>query len=156
VKTVKAGKGNALPGIKQYCAYQERCHAEVREKLRSFAITEEMTEEILAQLVEENYLNEERFAIQFAGSKFRMKNWGKVKIKHALKQRQVNEYCIAKAIKAIDENDYLRTLNKLAAQKINSLKGEQNLVVKKKKVQDYLLQKGYEYEMVCKFLVPSF
>jgi regulatory protein len=114
-----------------------------------------MTEEILAQLVEENYLNEERFAIQFAGSKFRMKNWGKVKIKHALKQRQVNEYCIAKAIKAIDENDYLRTLNKLAAQKINSLKGEQNLVVKKKKVQDYLLQKGYEYEMVCKFLVLS-
>ena len=153
MKTVKAGKGNALPGIKQYCAYQERCHAEVREKLRSYALSDEKAEEILAQLIEENYLNEERFAIQFAGSKFRMKNWGKVKIKHALKQRQVNEYCIGKAMKAIDENEYLRTFNKLAAQKINILKAEQNLLVKKKKVQDYLLQKGYEYEMVSKVKV---
>ena len=102
----------------------------------------------MAQLIEENYLNEERFAIQFAGSKFRMKNWGKIKIKYALKKRQVNEYCINKAMNAIEEADYLRTFNKLVTQKINSLKAESNTLVKKRKLYDYLLQKGYEYEMV--------
>ena len=77
-----------------------------------------------------------------------MKNWGKVKIKYALMQRQVNEYCINKAITAIDETDYLRTFNKLVTQKINSLKAEPNALVRKRKLYDYLLQKGFEYEMV--------
>ena len=153
MKAAKPVKGNVLPGIKQYCAYQERCHAEVREKLRSFDISDQKVEEIMAQLIEENYLNEERFAIQFAGSKFRMKNWGKIKIKYALQKRQVNEYCINKAINAIDEADYFRTFNKLITQKINSLKAEPNRLVKKRKLFDYLLQKGYEYEMVSKVKV---
>ena len=148
MKSIKTGKENAIAGIKQYCAYQERCHAEVRKKLQSFDISNQKAEEIMAQLIEENYLNEERFAIQFAGSKFRMKSWGKIKIKDALKKRQVNEYCINKAINAIDETDYLRTFNKLVTQKINSLKGEPNTLVKKRKLYDYLLQKGYEYEMM--------
>ncbi len=102
----------------------------------------------MSQLIEENYLNEERFAIQYAGGKFRMKQWGKVKIKHALRQKQVSDYSIKKALKEISESDYKKTLQKLAVQKLKTLKDEKNLFGKKKKVQDYLLQKGYEGELV--------
>ena len=77
----------------------------------------------------------------YAGGKFRMLKWGKVKIKHALKQKQVSEYSIKKALKEIDENDYIKTLNKLAEQKLKTLKGERNIFIKKRKLQDFLLQK---------------
>ena len=80
-------KEQALQKLRHYCAYQERCHAEVKEKLYSFGLRKQMVEESIAQLIEEDYLNEERFAIQFAGGKFRMKQWGRVKIKHELKQK---------------------------------------------------------------------
>lgn len=103
----------------------------------------------MAQLIEEDYLNEERFAIQFAGGKFRMKQWGRVKIKHALKQKQVGDYCIKKALKELDAVDYEKTLHKLAKQKWGTIKGEEvNLFVKMAKTTDYLLQKGYELELV--------
>ncbi len=138
----------ALPKVKQYCAYQERCHREVKEKLYSFGLYKVDVEQILSQLIEENYLNEERFAIHYAGSKFRMKQWGKVKIKHALKQKQVSEYCIKKALKEIDGEDYLKTLHKLAEQKLKTLVSEKNIFIKKRKLQDFLLQKGFESELV--------
>jgi len=138
----------ALPKIKQYCAYQERCHAEVKDKLYSFGLYKKEVEQLLSQLIEENYLNEERFAIQYAGGKFRMKQWGKVKIKYALKQKQVSDYSIKKALKEINGSDYLKTLQKLAEQKLKILKGERNIFTKKRKLQDYLLQKGYEGELV--------
>ncbi|HEY8690534.1 MAG TPA: regulatory protein RecX [Chitinophagaceae bacterium] len=138
----------ALPKIKQYCAYQERCHAEVKEKLYSFGLYKKDVEQLMAQMVEENYLNEERFAMQYAGGKFRMKQWGKVKIKYALKQKQVSDYSIKKALKEISESDYAKTLQKLAEQKLRTLKGERNIFIKKRKLQDYLLQKGYEGELV--------
>ena len=105
-------------------------------------------EQLMAQMVEENYLNEERFAMQYAGGKFRMKQWGKVKIKYALKQKQVSDYSIKKALKEISESDYAKTLQKLAEQKLRTLKGERNIFIKKRKLQDYLLQKGYEGELV--------
>ena len=75
----------SVPKIKQYCAYQERCHAEVRDKLYSFGLNKIEVEEIISELITENYLNEERFAIHYAGGKFRMKQWGKNKIKQSLK-----------------------------------------------------------------------
>ena len=138
----------AVPKIKQYCAYQERCHAEVKQKLYSFGLYKRDVEEIISQLIEENYLNEERFAILYAGGKFRMLKWGRVKIKQALKQKQVSDYCIKKALKEINETDYLKTLHKLAEQKLKTLKSEKNIFIKKRKLQDYLLQKGYEGELV--------
>src|SRR5690606_33190020 len=92
----------ALQKIKQYCAYQERCHSEVRDKLYSFGLRQSEVEEMITLLIVENYLNEERFAIHFAGGKFRMKQWGKHKIKQALKLRKVSDYCINKALKDID------------------------------------------------------
>ena len=142
-------KEQALQKLRHYCAYQERCHMEVKEKLYSFGLRKQMVEESISQLIEEDYLNEERFAIQYAGGKFRMKQWGRVKIKHALQQKQVSTYCVNKAMKEIDEDDYEKTLHKLAEQKWNSVTGEGvNLFVKMSKTSDYLLQKGYEPELV--------
>jgi len=105
-------------------------------------------EEIISTLITENYLNEERFAIHFAGGKFRMKQWGKIKIKQALKNKQVSEYCIRKAIKEIDNNEYRQTFFKLAEQKLKTLKQEKNIFIKKRRLQDFLMQKGYETAMI--------
>jgi len=142
-------KEQALQKLRHYCAYQERCHAEVKEKLYSFGLRKQMVEESIAQLIEEDYLNEERFAIQFAGGKFRMKQWGRVKIKHALLQKQVSTYCINKAMKELNAEDYDKTLHKLARQKWDTVTGEGvNGFVKMAKTTDYLLQKGFEPELV--------
>ena len=138
----------SVPKIKQYCAYQERCHAEVRDKLYSFGLNKIEVEEIISELITENYLNEERFAIHYAGGKFRMKQWGKNKIKQSLKFKQVSDYCIKKALKEIDLKEYEKTFQKLAEQKLKTLKSEKNIFIKKRKLQDFLIQKGYENEMV--------
>ena len=138
----------SVPKIKQYCAYQERCHAEVRDKLYSFGLHKNEVEEIISTLITENYLNEERFAIHFAGGKFRMKQWGKIKIKQSLKFKQVSDYCIRKALKEIDSIEYQNTFHKLVEQKLKALKSEKNIFIKKRKLQDFLLQKGFESEMI--------
>lgn len=140
-------KEQALQKLKHYCAYQERCHSEVKEKLYQLGVWKKDHDEIIAALIEENYLNEERFAIAYAGGKFRVKQWGRVKIKYELKQKQVSDYSIKKAMKQIDEDEYLSVLNKLAKEKYASLKSEQYLV-RKKKTMDYLLAKGFEAELV--------
>jgi regulatory protein len=141
-------KEEAFQKAKQYCAYQERCHSEVKEKIYSFGLYKKEVEELLSTLIEENYLNEERFAIQYAGGKFRIKQWGRVKIKYALKQKQVSEYCIKKALAIISESDYKRTLQKLFEQKLKTLESEKNIFIKKRKLQDHLMQKGFEPRLV--------
>jgi regulatory protein len=137
----------ALQKLRHYCAYQERCHYEVKEKLYSLGLRKQQVEECISQLIEEDYLNEERFATAFARGRFRMKQWGRVKIKYELKQKQVSEYCIKKALQQIDENEYLGVLTKIAKGKYAALKKEQYLV-RKKKTMDYLLQKGYEPDLI--------
>ena len=141
-------KEQALQKAKHYCGYQERSHSEVKDKLYSLGLHKQQVEECLSQLIEENYLNEERFAQQFAGGKFRMKQWGRVKIIYELKQKQVSGYCIKKGLREIAEEDYLATLQKLAEEKWLLLKTEKNLFVKLRKTQDYLMQKGYEHDLV--------
>ncbi|HRD43896.1 MAG TPA: RecX family transcriptional regulator, partial [Ferruginibacter sp.] len=106
------GKEKAWQKIKHYCAYQERSHKEVKEKLYGFGLYKAEVELLLTQLIEENYLNEERFATAFAGGKFRMKQWGRQKIKYELKQKQVSDYCIKKALAAIDGEQYEKILYK--------------------------------------------
>jgi len=138
----------ALPKIKTYCAYQERCHSEVKEKLFSYGLSKNDVEELVSKLVVENYLNEERFAIQFTGGKFRIKQWGKTKIRYELRQKQVSEYCIKKALSLIDDSAYLETFHKLAALKLKSLKTETNIFIKKKKLQDFLRMKGYDSDLI--------
>lgn len=133
---------------KHYCAYQERSHAEVKEKLYSMGLWKNDVETILSQLIEEDYLNEERFAKMFAGGKFRMKHWGKVKIRYELKQRQVSEYNIRKAMKEINEEEYISSFNKQFDEKLRLLKTEKNIPTRKRKIMDYLLQKGYERDLI--------
>ncbi|WP_207497171.1 regulatory protein RecX [Aridibaculum aurantiacum] len=136
-----------LKKIKHYCAYQERCHSEVKEKLYSLGLYKNQVEEIIANLIADNYLNEERFAIQYAGGKFRIKHWGKRKISYELKQKGVSSYCIKIGLKSIDEEEYENTLAKLALAKWDSLRGQQYLV-KLNKTKTYLVQKGFEPDMV--------
>ncbi|HWR33737.1 MAG TPA: regulatory protein RecX, partial [Chitinophagaceae bacterium] len=132
---------------KHYCAYQERCHNEVRDKLFNLGVWKKDHDEIIATLIEENYLNEERFAIAFAGGKWRIKKWGRIKIKYALKQKQVSDYSINKALKQIEVDEYIKVLNKLAKDKYASLKNDQYLV-REKKTMDYLMAKGFEKDLV--------
>ncbi len=141
-------KEQALQKAKQYCAYQERSHNEVKEKLYGFGLYKNDVEELLSVLIEENYLNEERYAIAFAGGKFRMKQWGRVKIKYELQQKRVSTYCIKKALAEIDEEDYEKCLKKLAEAKLATLKSEKNIFVKKSKLQSYLTQKGFEHTLI--------
>jgi regulatory protein len=145
-------KEQALQKAKQYCAYQERCHREVKEKLYGFGLHKKDVDELISTLIEENYLNEERFAIQFAGGRFRIKHWGRVKIKYDLKLKQVSDYCIKKALRSIDETDYEKKLHQLYEQKLKTLRSEKNVFIKKRKLQDHLLQKGYETELVRKLI----
>ncbi len=142
----------ALNRIKSYCAYQERCHSEVSEKLFTMGMSPIERDDIISQLITENYLNEERFAIQFAGGKFRMKNWGKNKIIMELKARKVSDYCIRKAMNSINEHDYKNAFYKLAEKKRLSLKSEKNIFTRKRKIKDYLLAKGFSTDDIYPYL----
>ncbi|MES1220861.1 MAG: regulatory protein RecX [Bacteroidota bacterium] len=144
----KLSKEEALQKAKHYCDYQHRCHSEVKDKLYSLGVWKNDVEEIIAQLIEEKYLDEERFAVHFARGRFNLKQWGKEKIKYELKQKHVSEYCIKKALGTIDQQEYENTLQKLAQEKTESLKKERNIFARKKKLRDYLIQKGYEFNAV--------
>lgn len=141
----------ALQKLRQYCGYQERCHQEVTEKLFSLGIKSSEQGTIITTLIEEDYLNEERFAIAFAGGKFRVKNWGRNKIKYELRQRQVSDYCIKKALQQIAEDDYILTLKKLLTDRIESL-GPLPAIEQRKKTVDFLVGKGYEMEIILSML----
>jgi regulatory protein len=140
-------KEQAIQKLRHYCAYQERSHSEVRDKLYQLKIWKKDHDEIIASLIEDDYLNEERFAIAFAGGKYRIKQWGRAKIKYELKQKQVSDYSIKKALKQIDETEYRSMLQQIADKKYASLKGEQYLVRKKKTI-DYLMSRGFEPELI--------
>lgn len=137
----------ALKKLEHYCAYQERCHSEVKSKLYDYGLNTSDVDKVTAHLIAENYLNEERFAIAFAGGKFRVKDWGKVKIKYELKSRQVSDYCIRKALAEIDLDDYENKLAKLAEKKWQSTKAR-TVWDKMAKTTTYLMQKGYESDLV--------
>ena len=143
MKKVRIGKEQAIQRIRHYCAYQERAQQEVRDKLYELGMTKDEVEEIMSDLIAENFLNEERFAVQFAGGHFRIKGWGKVKIQHALQQKRVSSYNIKIGLKAIDEDAYLKTLQELATKKWNSLKGERGLS-RMAKTYAFLHQRGFE------------
>jgi len=137
-----------LEAIKHYCAYQERCHSEVRNKLISLKCYGEDLEELIGVLIQENYLNEERFATAYAGGKFRINGWGKLKISQHLKAKQVSAYCIKKGLEHIDDTAYKNKLLQLLIKK-----EEQSMEIKeewkrKKKVVQYLLQRGFEIELI--------
>lgn len=141
-------KEQALQKLQHYCAYAERCHQDVVSKLYELNVWKKEHDAILAALIEDNYLNEERFAKSFAGGHFRTKQWGRNKIVQALKQRGVSPYCIRAGLREIEDADYRDTAQKLFNHKWEQLKGTPNRFVKMKKASDYLLQKGYETQLV--------
>ena len=144
-------KADALTKLQRYCAYQERCHQEVRSKLLDLGIYGDDLEEIIVELIQENFLNEERFARSFARGKFRVKKFGRDRIRRELKLRKISDYCIRKAMTEIDEADYLRTLHEVIEKKSNSLNGEDDFV-RKGKVAKYAIGRGFESQLVWEVL----
>jgi regulatory protein len=135
----------AFVKLASFCAYQERCHAEVREKLQTFQLTADEVEEVIMRLIEENFLNEQRFAIAFAGGKFRTKHWGKIKIAYELRMRGISENCIKKALADISFDTYYKTLNDLAEKKLQESRNNQQTY-------QFLTAKGYESNLVQEVL----
>ena len=146
-------KEEAFQKLKHYCGYQERCHREVKSKAYSLGLRKTEVEELTSRLIEEDCLNEERFAKLYAGGKFRIKQWGRIKIKSGLKQKGISEYCIRQAMREINETEYLSALNRLAGKRWDGVSGRgTNLFVKLTKTRSYLLSKGYEPELVSRAL----
>jgi regulatory protein len=137
----------SLPVMRKYCAYQERCHQEVRTRLLEYGVRGNDLENVMTKLIEEDFLNEERFAIAFARGKFRMNDWGMKKIEMELKMRGVSAYCIRKALDQIDKDDYRKSLHEMVAKKAANVKAA-NSYARKQKVAQYLVGKGYESELV--------
>ena len=144
-------QNEALEKMKKYCAYQERCQSEVRQKLYGFGLNNDEIENALCSLIEQNFINEERFAKTFARGKFRQKKWGKVKIKQHLKQKQISDYCIKTALEEIDTEDYLATLD-LVLSKKEELLNEENNFINKQKIAKHAINKGFENDLVWNYL----
>ncbi len=138
--------------ITRYCEYQERCHSEVRNKLYELGCTTSEVEDGIAGLIEIDLLNEERFARSYARGKFRMKQWGREKIKQQLKLKKISDFCIKKGLSEIDAEEYDRILHKLMEKKLNELKSERSELVLKLKIYRYIVQKGYERDIVIDLL----
>ena len=143
MKTAKVKAGN-------YCAYQERTHQEIRDKLYKLGLYRDEVEEVLTELISENYVNEERFASTFASGKFRLKRWGRNKIIYELKHRNISPYCIDKALKEISDEEYEKVVVQLIDNKLNIVSGEEYIV--KNKIARYLINKGFEAELVWPIL----
>ena len=141
----------ALRKAAMFCAYQERTQQEIRDKLKEWGVWGDDSEEVIAELIQQNYLNEERFAKSFAGGKFRVKSWGKRKIQQHLKQRGISGYNLEQAMKEIKPNDYRNTLQALLTKKRQSLRDENPLVIKQKLVR-FALSKGYESDLIFSVL----
>jgi regulatory protein len=139
----------ATNALEHFCAYQERCHKEVEKKLYDLNMIPEAKEKIILHLLKHDFLNEERFAKAFVRGKFYIKKWGKIKIINELKFKQISPYNIKEALKEINEDDYLKTLHKIAEKKLSLIK-ETNSFKKKQKLIKYLISKGFEPNLVYK------
>ena len=137
----------AIQKLEHYCAYQDRCHEEVIQKLRSMKMDQDEIDQVIVQLIADNFLNEERFACSYARGKHRIKHWGKIRIVNELKFRKISQYNINLALKEITTEEYEATFHNLAEQNWESIR-ELNPLKKRKKFCDYLLRKGFESNLV--------
>ncbi|WP_194973372.1 regulatory protein RecX [Aquiflexum lacus] len=133
--------------IASFCAYQERYQQEVRNKLHKRGIYGEEAEELIAYMISEGYLNEERFAQAFVSGKFRIKKWGRNKILQELKFRQISPNCIKSGMKEIDEDEYWETLLHLVEKKADLIK-ESDDFKKRYKTHQYLMGRGFENDLI--------
>lgn len=137
----------ALEKMQRFCAYQDRCHQEVRSKLLKLGIYGDDLEEVMVELIREDFLNEERFARSYARGRFRFKQWGRKRIRIELERRQISAYCIRKAMEEIDPNAYSQTLKELLTRRAESL-GALGDFEQKHKLAAYALRRGFEPELV--------
>lgn len=137
--------------IENYCSYQDRCHEEVKQKLANMGVYANEIEIILSGLIEDNYLNETRFSQSYARGKFRIKRWGKIRIKSALKVRNISPWNIKEAMKEISDEDYQTTCNYLV-EKYWDANSSKSPIIRKKKVWEALQYRGWESEMIFKTL----
>ena len=142
----------ATKKIEAYCVYQDRCHKEVENKLREMRMIPIAIHQIIGHLIQENYLNEERFAKSYARGKFNIKKWGKQRIVNELKQREISKYNITSALLEIDEDDYLKTFDTLAKKRLEAIT-EKNIQKRRKKLADYLLYRGWESNLVYEKII---
>ena len=143
---------DALVKAQRYCAYQDRCHQEVRYRLVQWGVYGDDLENILADLIQERFLDEERFARSFARGKFRMKQWGRHRIIRELKKRDISDYCIRMGLSEIDEADYLETLRDLLSRKGERLDAGLTPFEQKQLLIKYGLNKGFELEWIQQIL----
>lgn len=136
-----------LVKIRHFCAYRERSHQEVRTKLLQLRVYGEDLETVMSMLIQEDFLNDERFARTYARSKFNLKKWGRKKIWQELKGKGVTDYCLNRAMEEIDQEEYLSTLREEILKKARSMREEDKLV-RLRKVCAALINKGYEQELV--------
>ena len=133
--------------LRYYCSYQERCHKEVQEKLRTFNVIPDGVNQIISNLINENFLNENRFSKSYVRGKFNIKHWGKIRIVNELKKRNISKYNINQGLKEIDELDYQNKFEEIFNKKLSSLEGL-TLIVKKKKILSYLMYRGWESSLI--------
>ena len=145
----------ALEKLKHFCGYQERSHSEVRQKLYALGLFKTEVEELVSRLIEEKYLNEERFACMFVSAKSRIRGWGKQKIRHELRQKGVSAFCITKALNSLDETEYVARFERVAHKKWAALREEKNIFVRKNKWQQFLLQRGFEPAIIKSWSFPD-
>ena len=144
-------KITALKKLQRYCVYQDRCHQEVRMKLINLGVYGSDLENVITELIEDNFLNEECFACSYARGKFRMKGWGRVRIVQELKQRRISEYCIRKAMKEIEDEDYINTLKALLTKKENISK-ETDKFKLNGSLANFAIRRGFESSIVWSVL----
>ncbi|RTZ49716.1 RecX family transcriptional regulator [Chryseobacterium arthrosphaerae] len=136
-----------------YCVYQDRCHAEVEQKMKEFLLIDEAREEIILYLLKENYLNEERFTRSYIRGKFYIKHWGKNKIRMHLKQKQISEKLINSCFDEIYEDDYIKTIKRIYEDYSSKQKGLQEY--QKNQNYKYLMSRGFEYEKINDILTKN-
>jgi regulatory protein len=151
VKKTNKLSSDVKQNIYKYCAYQERTHHEVRNKLYEYGLGSDDVDQLITQLIGEGYLNEERFAKSFVGGKFRIKGWGRIKIIHGLEAKGLTRNCISLGLKEIDENDYVETLQSLLKKKAAVVEAD-DAFVRRDKIAKYAIQKGFEPELVWRWI----
>jgi len=144
----------AMAKAEHYCAYQERSQQEVRNKLYDWGLWTDAVENIISRLIEENFLNEERFAQAYTKGKFNQKGWGKIKIKQGLKFKNVSPVLIKKALLQIDAGEYIDKLTRILDKKAATLT-EKDGYKRKYKLQQYALSRGFETDLTAEVLKNS-
>ncbi|MDP1621029.1 MAG: regulatory protein RecX [Bacteroidales bacterium] len=137
--------------IRHFCAYQERCSHEVDQKLMQWKVSQAKTRQIMRQLKEEGFIDEERYARIFVRSKFHINKWGRIKIRYELKGRNISENLVNKAMEEIGEDDYMRTIHELVLKKKLEINSEKHLNIREK-ILTFVTGKGFEFDLIIKVL----